>query len=180
MCKVYLGLGSNQGDRLSYLQQAIQAIEQEIGEVRKSSSYYETEPWGFKDETHFINQVVEVSTDLSAPKVLNHILLIEKQLGRNRFEADQKYSSRVIDIDILFYENHQVSSTNLQVPHPHIHERSFVLEPMNEIATDFVHPVFQAPIHNLLQNCSDNSYVKRLSVKEVFERQNISGFDPAF
>ena len=87
MCKVYLGLGSNQGDRFSYLQQAIQAIEQEIGEVRKSSSYYETEPWGFVDKNNFINLVIEVSTDLSALKVLNHILLIEKHLGRNRIKT---------------------------------------------------------------------------------------------
>jgi len=170
MCKVYLGLGSNQGDRINYIQQAIQAIEQEIGEVRKSSSYYETEPWGFDTNESFINQVVEVSTDLSANKVLNHLLLIEKYLGRDRMPNGQAYSNRIIDIDILFYENHQISSPNLQVPHPHMHKRNFVLQPLNEIAPNLIHPDLQIPIHGLLKNCCDNSKVKKLSVKDVFAR----------
>jgi 2-amino-4-hydroxy-6-hydroxymethyldihydropteridine diphosphokinase len=174
MCKVYLGLGSNQGDRISYIQQAIQAIEQEIGEVRKASSYYETEPWGFHTNESFINQVIEVSTDLPANKVLNHILLIEKYLGRNRQPNGQQYSNRIIDIDILFYENHQISVENLQVPHPHLHKRGFVLHPLNEIAPDLVHPILQTPVHGLLNNCTDASKVKKLSVKDVFARPNIS------
>jgi 2-amino-4-hydroxy-6-hydroxymethyldihydropteridine diphosphokinase len=180
MCKVYLGLGSNQGDRLSYIQQATQAIEQEIGTVEKSSSYYETEPWGFVAENKFINQVVKIDTGLSVTCVLKHILLIEKQMGRNRVLSEQKYSSREIDIDILFYDNQRVSLPDLEVPHPHIPRRGFVLEPMNEIAPDFVHPVYQTSIKSLLSNCDDNMQVRRLSVKDVFEKPFTSEINPDF
>jgi len=175
MCKVYLGLGSNQGDRFSNIQKAIHAIESEIGEVRKSSSYYETEPWGFTDKTFFINQVIEVSTDLSPIKVLNHILLIEKHLGRNRKLTEQKYESRTIDIDILFYDNRIISEPNLQIPHPHIHERGFVLKPLNEICPSFLHPVTLESIEVLMQNCKDLHSVKKLTVKDIFEQPHAVG-----
>jgi len=170
MCKVYLGLGSNKGDRFNYIQQATQAIEQEIGTVEKTSSFYETEPWGFNDDIRFINQVVKIDTRLSAECVLKHILSIEKQLGRIRAQGAQKYSSRVIDIDILFYDNQHISLTDLEIPHPHIHQRCFVLKPMSEIAPDFVHPVFQTSIQSLLKNCTDNLTVRKMSVKDVFEQ----------
>lgn len=180
MCKVYLGLGSNQGDRFHYIQQAIQAIEQEIGPIRKSSSYYETEPWGFKDKNSFINQVIEVSTDLSPDKILTRILLIEKHLGRDRQVGSQQYSSRIIDIDILFYENQIVSIPNLAIPHPQMHQRSFVLNPMFEIAPDFIHPVFNKSIEAILNNCTDDLFVRKLSVKEVFARPVVHENDSSY
>ncbi|MFN8256649.1 MAG: 2-amino-4-hydroxy-6-hydroxymethyldihydropteridine diphosphokinase [Bacteroidales bacterium] len=173
MCKVYLGLGSNQGDRLSYLQQATQAIENEIGELRKSSSYYETEPWGFEDENKFINQVIEISTDLSPVKILNHILLIEKHLGRVREKNENGYSGRIIDIDILFYENHVVDIQGLTIPHPYICNRMFVLKPLCEIAPQLVHPIQNKSIEILTQECRDKHTVKKLSVKEIFSRPHL-------
>ncbi len=180
MCKVYLGLGSNQGDRFNYIQQATQAIEQEIGIVEQTSSYYETEPWGFYDDISFINQVVKIDTRLSAENVLKHILLIEKQLGRNRITSEQKYSSRVIDIDILFYDNQHISLPNLEIPHPHIHQRCFVLKPLNEIAPDYVHPVLETSIQNLLKNCIDNLHVRKMTVKDIFEQPLAAGLSTNF
>jgi 2-amino-4-hydroxy-6-hydroxymethyldihydropteridine diphosphokinase len=180
MCKVYLGLGSNQGDRFNFIQQAIQAIEQEIGTVRKSSSYYETEPWGFKDNKCFINQVIEVSTDLSPDKLLPRILLIEKHLGRYRQPGDQQYSSRIIDIDILFYDNQIVSMPNLKIPHPQMHLRLFVLYPMFEIAPDFIHPVINETMQSILNHCTDDLFVKKLSVKEVFARPVVQENDTSY
>lgn len=180
MCKVYLGLGSNQGDRFNYIQQATQAIEQEIGSVEKTSSYYETEPWGFNDDVRFINQVIKIDTRLSAENVLKHILLIEKQLGRDRIQNDQKYSSRVIDIDILFYDNQHITLSNLEIPHPHIQYRAFVLKPLNEIAPEFVHPILNTSIQTLLKNCTDNLQVRKMTVKDVFEHPLAAGMATNF
>lgn len=167
MRDVILSLGSNQGNRFNYLQQAVHAIEQRIGVVEKISSYYETEPWGFNDETPFINQVIKVKTGLSASKILDRALMIEKVLGRQRIKTTQKYSGRTLDIDILFIENEIINQETLIVPHPYLHLRKFVLAPLNEIAPYFTHPLLNISVQNIYQNCQDALTVKKLNGQDI-------------
>ena len=167
MSVVYLSLGSNQGKRFSYLQQAMQYIEQRIGAIDKISSFYETEPWGFTDEIPFINQVIRINTMLSPLKILERALLIEKVLGRQRVKTHQNYSGRTLDIDILFIENKSIKTQELTVPHMHLHKRKFVLEPMCEIAPDFIHPLLNKSILELKKTCPDSMAVKKLKGKDI-------------
>ena len=113
---VFLGIGTNLGNRESNLEQAVARIKEYIGPVLKSSSIYETEPWGFQADDKFLNMVVKVETDLTPSGLLGRILMIESLLGRQR--GSERYSSRVIDIDILFYEDMIVDEESLKIPHP--------------------------------------------------------------
>ncbi len=140
MNKIYLGLGSNLGNREHNIKKAYAGIEEHIGNIVKSSSVYETEPWGFMARNAFLNTVSEVETKLTPSGLLDAILMIETLLGRIREEV--QYSSRVIDIDILLYDDLIVDEVNLKIPHPHLHKRMFVLVPFCEIAPDAIHPVF--------------------------------------
>jgi len=167
MREVFLSLGSNQGDRFSILQQALQYIDQRIGQIVKISSYYETEPWGFTHETTFINQVVKVNTELEASRLLERALLIEKVLGRQRIATDQRYSGRTIDIDVLFVDNQIINCENLIVPHQFLHQRRFVLEPLNEIAPSHLHPILNKSIFQLLVECNDALKVRKLTGKDI-------------
>jgi len=167
MSVVYLSLGSNQGNRFSYLQQAMQYIEQRIGTIEKISSFYETEPWGFVDEIPFINQVIKINTRLSPSKILERALLIEKVLGRKRVKSHQKYSGRTLDIDILFIDSKKIKNKDLTVPHIHLHQRKFVLEPLREIAPNFVHPTLNKSILELSNLCEDAMTVKKLKGKDI-------------
>lgn len=167
MSEVFLSLGSNQGDRFSILQQALQYIDQRIGQIIKISSYYETEPWGFTHETTFINQVVKINTELEAFRILERALLIEKVMGRQRIVTDQRYSGRTLDIDVLFIDNQIINATDLIVPHPFIHQRRFVLDPMNEIASSYKHPILNKSIFQLLLECNDAMTVKKLTGKDI-------------
>jgi 2-amino-4-hydroxy-6-hydroxymethyldihydropteridine diphosphokinase len=157
MKKVFLALGSNLGDREEYLHLAEIRIAESIGPVVKTSSIYETEPWGFKSDNKFLNKVLCVETDLSPSGLLERILIIESQLGRVR--GVTHYASRNIDIDILFYENEVLNEEALKIPHPLMHERGFVIVPMAEIAPDLIHPVLKTSIQTLLKQCKDNSRV---------------------
>jgi 2-amino-4-hydroxy-6-hydroxymethyldihydropteridine diphosphokinase len=156
---VFLGIGTNLGDRASNLKEAFSSIEEHIGPVLKSSSVYETEPWGFQAEDQFLNMVLKVETKLSPSGLLGRILMIETLLGRVRTE--KLYSSRVIDIDILLYDNLIVNEEALQIPHPKMHERKFVLVPLNEIAADTIHSVLKKTISSLLKKCKDKSKVRK-------------------
>ncbi len=149
---LYLHLGSNQGDRRLQLQKAIAAIEQEIGLLTSQSSIYETAAWGITDQADFLNQAVAIDTELSAEEVLSAILRIEQQMGREKIE---KWGPRLIDIDILFYDDLCIELPKLTIPHPHLQERGFVLIPMLEIAADFYHPIFQKTIEELYIECKD-------------------------
>lgn len=153
MFNVYLGLGSNLGNREKMLEKAAQLINEKIGAVKQQSAIYETAAWGHKDQPLFLNQVVKIVTKLLPEEVLAQITDIEKELQRERIVH---WGTRTIDIDILFYENQIVNSINLIIPHRYITERNFVLTPLNEIAPSFVHPVFKETISNLYKNCSDN------------------------
>ena len=160
MKKVFLGIGSNLGERETNLKEAVTAIGKNIGTILKCSSLYETEPWGFKSENQFLNIVVEAETKLTPSGVLGAILMIEAFLGRTR--SEKQYSSRVIDIDILLYEDIVIDEVSLKIPHPLMHERRFVLVPLCEIASELVHPVLKENIATLLNLCEDKSAVLKI------------------
>jgi len=132
MNKVFLGIGTNLGNKESNLEQAVARIKEYIGPVLKSSAIYETEPWGFQAKDEFLNMVVKVETDLAPSGLLGRILMIESLLGMVRVK--EQYSSRLIDIDILLFEDMIVNEESLKIPHPLLHERKFVLVPLCEIA----------------------------------------------
>ncbi len=156
---LYLLTGSNIGDARAYLKQALQAIVVNVGEVIKISSVYRTAPWGNTNQPDFYNQVLCVETTLSAQQALQTILQVEKDMGRERHE---KWAPRIIDIDVLFFNNEVLDEPDLKVPHPLLHKRRFTLEPLHQIAPALVHPVFHKNIHALLEECEDNSVVEKL------------------
>ncbi|MBR3958556.1 MAG: 2-amino-4-hydroxy-6-hydroxymethyldihydropteridine diphosphokinase [Bacteroidales bacterium] len=166
---VVLLIGGNQGDRLALLMMAIREIANRIGTVSVASSIYETEPWGFEAEQSFLNQALVVDTDLDASTVLDLALEIEKDLGRVRPEdiakkdskAEQRsYSSRPIDIDLIFYNSDVVENDRLVLPHPRMQQRRFVLQPLAQIIPDFRHPILRKTMNELLEECSDKCEVK--------------------
>ena len=159
MNRIFLGLGTNLGDRRKNLRTAIEKITENIGEIKSASSVYETDPWGFKSENKFLNMVVEVHTTLKPSGVLGRILMIESLMGRTR--EGKEYKSRIIDIDILFYNDRILAKKALTVPHQGIHERRFVLEPLCEIAPGYIHPVLKKSIRDLLLECKDETGVFR-------------------
>jgi 2-amino-4-hydroxy-6-hydroxymethyldihydropteridine diphosphokinase len=144
--QVYLGLGSNLGDRAGYLRRARENLAPEV-KLLRASSVYETPPWGYSDQPAFLNQVVEVQTDLEPEALLAKLKGIESELGRVK---NFRYGPRCIDLDILFYENCVYQSERLTIPHPSLAERAFVLVPMNELAPNFIHPLLHKPISELL------------------------------
>jgi 2-amino-4-hydroxy-6-hydroxymethyldihydropteridine diphosphokinase len=158
MNKVYLLTGSNSGDRTNFLSDALLRVGKNIGKVEAHSSIYETQPWGNTDQPAFLNQVLLAATEKNAREVLRSILEIEAGMGRVRKE---KWEQRIIDIDILFFNEQIIEEEGLVVPHPFIQERRFALVPMNEIAPALVHPVLQKSIRELLHICPDVLEVKR-------------------
>ncbi|WP_336517409.1 2-amino-4-hydroxy-6-hydroxymethyldihydropteridine diphosphokinase [Pollutibacter soli] len=152
MKQVYLLIGGNLGNRTENLAQARKLIGARCGKILNSSSLYETAAWGDIPQPDFLNQVLEIDTPLASQELLPVILAIENDLGRFR---NERYGPRTIDIDILFYNDIIVDEKHLQIPHPRIAERRFVLTPMNEIAPDFIHPVAGKTISWLLANCKD-------------------------
>jgi 2-amino-4-hydroxy-6-hydroxymethyldihydropteridine diphosphokinase len=155
---VYLGIGTNLDNRERNLEEAVTKIEESIGKVLMSSSIYVTEPWGFISDNDFLNIVVKVETNLNPSGLLGRILMIELLLGRIR--GKKKYESRLIDIDILFYEDLVINEINLKIPHPLIHDRRFVLIPLCEIEPELIHPVLNKTVASLLKSCEDKSKVR--------------------
>ena len=155
MSIAFLSLGSNTGDRLSSIQQAVNflSIDNSI-EVAASSSFYETEPWGKKDQPWFVNAVVAIRTNLSPVELLRVCQDIEAKLGRNRAK-EEHWGERPIDIDILFYDDLIFSNEILTIPHPLVHKRAFALVPMLEIKSSYVHPVFKKTISELHEELDD-------------------------
>lgn len=150
---IYLITGSNQGDRLATLRSAQEHLAQQVGKVIKTSSVYETAPWGKTDQASFLNQVIYLESNLDAMTVLRKCLAIERFHGRIR---KKQWEARTLDIDILFYNQEVIIEKGLIVPHPHLHERRFVLEPLFELAPDWVHPVLNLSISQLVQLCEDH------------------------
>ena len=158
--EAYIGLGTNLGNMEENLKKAIENIIMSAGEVITSSGIYVTEPWGFRSEDHFLNMVIRIKTSLKPVDLLKRLLKIEMQMGRIR--GTEKYSSRIIDIDILLYENEIINKPYLKVPHPMIQERKFVLVPLCDIAAEMIHPVLKKTFAGLLKECDDESIVKKL------------------
>ena len=147
MAKVYVGIGTNLGDKEQNLRDAVQKIEEQIGKVVSLSAFYVTAPWGFTSENSFLNAAACVDTDLSPLAVLQETQAIERELGRTKKSVDGVYSDRLIDIDLLFYEDLVLSVTSptgaeLNLPHPLMTQRDIVILPLAEIAPELVHPVF--------------------------------------
>lgn len=155
-------LGSNLGDKLNNLQQAVQLIKKEIGRVVNQSDIYVTAAWGNTSQPDFVNQAIAVDTDLSPTDLLQKILTIEKKIGRVRDQ--QKWKERIIDIDILFFNDTIINTSDLTIPHPYLQERKFVLIPLLEIAQEYIHPIFNKSIKTLLQECTDTLEVKRIKL----------------
>ncbi|MBQ9418275.1 MAG: 2-amino-4-hydroxy-6-hydroxymethyldihydropteridine diphosphokinase [Bacteroidales bacterium] len=152
-------LGGNEGDRYARLAQARELIGQRIGEVEAASAVRETEPWGDFGATQpqaFLNQALVVATDLEAHEVLREALAIEAELGRRRSTANH-YSSRPMDIDIIFFDNAVIDQPSLQIPHPRMHLRRFVLEPLAELMPSFCHPTLGRTMAALLRSLPADS-----------------------
>jgi 2-amino-4-hydroxy-6-hydroxymethyldihydropteridine diphosphokinase len=146
---VYLALGSNLGNRAANLKEAINSLSPQM-EVKAKSKVYETPPWGYTEQEKFYNQVLRVQTYLEPEPLLKHLKRLEVALGR---KASFQNGPRVIDIDILFYDDRVVNTPVLDIPHPHVHERGFVLLPLMDIAPDYVHPVKQRSVREMLAGC---------------------------
>lgn len=141
MAKVFLGLGTNLGDKRNNLLTAVNHIEEKIGKVTSLSSFYETEPWGFKSDNSFLNAALCVETSLEPVAILHIIKEIEVEMGRTQKSVNKVYSDRPIDIDILLYDDMIIKTEELTIPHPLMTERDFVMKPLVEIAGDTVHPL---------------------------------------
>jgi len=158
MNTVYLLLGSNEGQREEWLNEAIRLLQQNCGTITARSYIYETAAWGLEQQPDFLNMALSITTALSPADLLEQTQAIEQQLGRQR---EVKWGQRTLDIDILFYNSDIIDIPGLKIPHPYIQERRFALVPMAEIAPDLVHPVFNKNISQLLDECKDPLQVKK-------------------
>ncbi|MCD4731745.1 MAG: 2-amino-4-hydroxy-6-hydroxymethyldihydropteridine diphosphokinase [Bacteroidales bacterium] len=158
MSKVVLLLGSNLGNRKNFLDKAIELIKSEVGFISKVSSIYESEPWGFNSNNLFLNQVIIIESTYQPQTILKKLQQIEKELGKKI--KSPTYQNRTIDIDILFYDEIQMESENLKIPHPRLHLRQFTMIPLVEIAGDYIHPVLGQRLDMLATNSTDNKTVK--------------------
>ena len=156
MNEVFLSLGGNLGNREQNLKTSMQLINEKVGRIIIQSSFYETAAWCLTDQPSFLNCVIKIKSQFAPNELLNQLLSIEKRLGRER---KIKWGSRVIDIDILSYNNEIINDDDLKIPHPFLHERNFVLIPFLEIAPDWFHPKLNETIEQLLKKCNDKCEV---------------------
>ena len=151
MATVYLGLGTNLGDKEANLRTAIYKLQERIGKQVSLSSFYETAPWGFESDHSFLNAAIGLETSLSPIEILHITQEIEKELGRTKKSVNGSYSDRLIDIDILLYDNLVLQTLELTIPHPLMTERDFVMKPLIEIAGNVIHPTRQKTLSKLYQ-----------------------------
>ena len=154
--RAYLSLGSNLGDKAENINSAVELLSERAGKVLKVSSNYETEPDGFVSENSFVNIALSLDTPLEALALLDVCEQIEKDLGRKTKSVNLNYSDRVIDIDILYFNNMQLATDRLTLPHPRMHKRTFVLEPLAEIAPKFRHPILGMSTLGMLEKLCKN------------------------
>lgn len=151
MATVYLGLGTNLGNKEANLRTAIYKLQERIGKQVSLSSFYETAPWGFESDYSFLNAAIGLETSLSPIEILHITQEIEKELGRTKKSVNGSYSDRLIDIDILLYDNLVLQTPELTIPHPLMTERDFVMKPLIEIAGNVIHPTRQKTLSELYQ-----------------------------
>lgn len=156
MNTVYIQLGSNIGERESFITKSMRKVEDDIGKIITASSIFETTAWGNENQNNFLNSVIEIKTPFDAFTILQKSQEIENNLGRERSD---KWGERTIDIDILFYNNKIINTKELTVPHPLIQKRKFVLVPLSEIAPNYMHPILKKNISTLLSECKDTQKV---------------------
>jgi 2-amino-4-hydroxy-6-hydroxymethyldihydropteridine diphosphokinase len=161
MNRAYILLGTNLGDRTANLATAYARLNKLCGTLIQRSSVYETAPWGVTNQPSFLNSVVCLDTLHTADRLLDLLLQIEQEMGRVR---KQKWGERIIDLDILYFNRAIIPAPSLTVPHPALHLRRFTLQPLCEIAPDFIHPVFNVSNGQLLQRCPDHSFVAKLDL----------------
>ena len=149
----FIGIGSNLGNRHENCLHALELLEKRGVTVKKKSSLYETEPWGVKDQPRFINMAVQIETTLEPKELLWLLKGIEKEIGR---QDSFHWGPRLIDLDILLFNDLVLNEENLKIPHPYLHEREFVLRPLNEIAPDVIHPQFRVSIDELTKRLVKN------------------------
>lgn len=154
MALVYLGLGTNIGNKRKNMVTAAALLAERVGDVLSLSSFYETEPWGFASENTFLNAALELETVCSPMELLRLTQQIEREMGRTQ-KSDGSYHDRIIDIDILLYGNEVVHHEDLVVPHPLMQQRLFVMQPLAEIAPSLVHPVLQKSMYDLYMDLLD-------------------------
>jgi len=157
---IYLLLGSNLADKRVNIQRAFDLIDLKIGNIILRSSLYETEPWGIKDQDRYLNQAVKVESQCSPKNLLEKCNEIESIIGRKRSE---KWGERIIDIDILYYDDLVISDNELIIPHPEIQNRRFTLELLVELAPGLIHPILQKDQKQLLLECTDPLWVKKIT-----------------
>ncbi len=162
MNEAFLGLGGNIGDRLENIRKTIAALEAGCGEIVSLSGIYETDAWGSDSQKKYLNMALGLNTHLAAETLLEKLLEIEAQLGRLR--TGPQNSDRTVDIDILLFNEEILDSPNIQIPHPMLHLRKFVLIPLCDIAADRMHPVLKKSMKELLEICTDPLEVKHFSV----------------
>ncbi len=160
MHKVFLGIGGNIGNKADNFNKVYTFIKNELGEIIKSSSVYESPPWGFSADENFWNQVLVLETGFLPLDILQKVTEIENQFGREREIG--KYNSREMDIDILYFDDLIIETEKLTIPHPRIQQRRFVLVPLNEIAPNFMHPKLRLTSFQMLEKCKDESVILKL------------------
>jgi 2-amino-4-hydroxy-6-hydroxymethyldihydropteridine diphosphokinase len=158
---IYLLLGTNLGDRKANLLTAKQYISSQVGSIVTESGIYKTDAWGNTQQAAFYNQVLEIHSNLSPPMALSILLDIERTMGRVRTE---KWGARIIDIDILFWEDEVIKTESLTIPHPGIPHRKFTLVPLSEIAPELIHPEHKVSITRMLETCADSLTVEKISL----------------
>ncbi len=157
--QVYIGLGSNIGNKQENIKKTIELIEEKY-QIISASSLFISEPWGFNSDEKFVNSVICIKTNDEPIEIFTFLKTIESRLGRVKTKKEG-YEDRIIDLDILFYGDKILKTKEVTIPHKEIQNRRFVLEPMNEIDPEFIHPTFKQKIKSLLQDCPDTSICKK-------------------
>ena len=160
--QVCILLGGNLGQKKQNLETASKYISKKIGTIHQKSSLYKSDAWGFESNDYFLNQVIIIETELDAFEILKQTQEIEKIIGRKEKTTAQKYASRLIDIDILFFNNDIIESKYLCIPHPRLHERNFTLLPLNELLPNYIHPKIKKSILYLYSNSKDKGKCYKL------------------